>query len=148
MRIRKLLAVLAIVAVTPLLTAGAAPGEKTSADGVSAIGPASWAIEVGPDGGLTGTFSGKLTLGTGTAFVEPEGPATCLTVEGNKAAFIYRVDSQPEPQAIYVSAEEGADGINHHVGFVGPGPIADFTQCPIGPAPLAYTGEMHNVDAS
>lgn len=146
MRIRKLLALVAVVAAAPLLTAAAAPGEKTSADGISSIGPARWDIKAGRDGELTGNFSGALTLGTDTVFFAPEGSPTCLTVEGNKVAFIYRVEEQPEPQAIYVTAEEGKDGAPHHIGFAGPGPIADFPACPIGPAPLEFTGDLDITD--
>ena len=51
-----------------------------------------------------------------------EGPITCLSVEGNRAGFLYRVDgsSTPSPftgMEIKVSIEQGRDGGKDKIGF-------------------------------
>lgn len=147
----RLLVLVATLGLATAATVGVAsaanPGDEVSADGTTVLGPVDFAIAAGPDGELTGYFTGDVTLGGETSLAHAEGPPTCLTVEGDKAAFVYRVTDAgdaptAEPQGIYVSMQDGGEGGQDRIGFAGPAPIADLGTCPIGPAPLEFTGDM------
>lgn len=151
MPVRRLIVLAVSLVLATAATAGVAvaanPGDRVSADGTTALGPVEFLVEAGPDGELSGYFVGDVTLGGEMSLAHAEGPPTCLTVEGDRAAFVYRVTDAgaaptAEPQGIYVSMQDGGDDGPDRIGFAGPGPIADLGVCPVGPAPLEFTGDM------
>ena len=78
-------------------------------------------------------------------FIDFSGPITCLTVEGNRAGFIYPIDDESKPEAARGKAvliwieDNGATG--DKMGFFGPAPLEELNfGCAPGPTPLDITG--------
>lgn len=121
---------------------GRAYGEGTAAGGL----PFSFEVRRNTDGRVSGYFKGALLIKGNPAFA-PEGPATCVSIQGNRVGFLYPLEGNTQPGliadkglAILISVQDNGPGQKDGAGFLGPLPIAAFGNgCDPGPTVLPIT---------
>ncbi len=102
----------------------------------------------------TGQFTGTGELKAGAVNLpiplSIAGPVTCLTVQGNTAAFLYPITMAQPPllanllvdsTSVLFTVTKGANGVNH-VGFVGPLPSGFFHGCEPTGTPFVFHGTV------
>jgi len=106
------------------------------------------------DGSVRGQFTGTGELKAGPVNLpiplSIAGPVTCLTVQGNTAAFLYPITKARPPllsnllvdnTSVLFTVTKGANGVNH-VGFVGPLPSQFFHGCEPTGTPFVFHGTV------
>jgi len=102
----------------------------------------------------TGQFTGAGELKSGAVNLpiplSIAGPVTCLTVQGNTAAFLYPITMAQPPllanllvdsTSVLFTVTKGVNGFNH-VGFVGPLPSGFFHGCEPTGTPFVFHGTV------
>jgi hypothetical protein len=113
-------------------------GDGGTATGNGAVPGFSFDFHVHQNGasatkGIGGYFKAKLIAPAGT-LIAPQGPATCVDVQGNRVGFLYPLKKPSRPgtldgTVIFITAVDGGPGHPDRLGFIGPAPAEAFPSC-------------------
>jgi hypothetical protein len=146
-------ACVAAIAAAALIAGSASAHDKSghSESSAKSFGaPFYWHVTRDSDGHVHGYFQKGALPKPGDAVLSLQGHVTCADFEGNKVAFLYRVEDKSRPflakgQYVLITGEDHGGHGRDRVGFYGPYPKP--FGCKHLPAPFPVTSGRVHVDA-